>query len=180
MPESSPDPERVPVVIASGQAIERDELVTALDLMERAAEAALADAPGLRGAIERLSVVNIMSRSGPAPATELARRLGIEDAACEVSTIGGNTPQWLVSRAAADIADGTLSATLIAGAEAIRSSRARRARGLTADLDTGHRADPVPACRPTPWSATTTRAWARPSRPSASWPRCRSTPCSRA
>ena len=134
MPATSHDPERIPVVISSGQAIERDELVTALDLMERAGEAALAGAPGLRGAIERLSVVNIMSRSGPAPATELARRLGIADAASEVSTIGGNTPQWLVSRAAADIAEGSLSATLIAGAEAIRSSRARRAEGRSADL----------------------------------------------
>ncbi len=134
MPATSHDPERVPVVISSGQAIERDELVTALDLMERAAEAALSEAPGLRGAIERLSVVNIMSRGGLAPATELARRLGIEGAACEVSTIGGNTPQWLVSRAAADIAGGNLSATLIAGAEAIRSSRARRADGRSTDL----------------------------------------------
>jgi acetyl-CoA C-acetyltransferase len=140
MTASSHDPERLPVVIASGQAIERKELVTAGDLMERACDAAFAEAPRLRGSVERLSVVNILSRSGAAPATELARRLRIDGAACEVSTVGGNTPQWLVTRAAYDIAQGNLSVTLIAGAEAIRSSRARRAQGVS----TANPSNPVP------------------------------------
>ncbi|MGH9078894.1 MAG: acetyl-CoA acetyltransferase [Acidimicrobiales bacterium] len=140
MTASSPDPERLPVVIASGQAVEREELVTATDLMERASEAAFADAPGMRGSVERVSVVNILSRSSSAPATELAQRLGVAGAVCEVSTVGGNTPQWLVSRAAEDIARGNLSATLIAGAEAIRSSRARRAQGAAPD----HPSSPAP------------------------------------
>ena len=129
----APDPERIPVVVASGQTLERDALVTPLDLMERACDAALAVAPGLRGAVGRLSVVDVMTRTGPAPATELARRIGTETAACEVSTIGGNSPQWLVNRASSDIAAGRLSVTVIAGAEAIRSSRARRAAGLPRD-----------------------------------------------
>jgi acetyl-CoA C-acetyltransferase len=130
MTATAPDPERIPVVIASGQSIERVETVTPVDLMERACEAAFTEAPRLRDAIDRLSVVNVMTRAGPAPATELAARIGAGAAACEVTTIGGNTPQWLVSRAATDIAAGSLSATVIAGAEAIRSSRARRAAGL--------------------------------------------------
>ncbi len=130
-----PDPERIPVVVASGQSIERDQLVNPVDLMARACEQALAHAPGLRGAIERLTVVDVMTRTGPAPATELARRIGAdpEGTVCEVSTIGGNTPQWLVNRASSDIVSGRLSVTLIAGAEAIRSSRARRASGLPRD-----------------------------------------------
>jgi acetyl-CoA C-acetyltransferase len=139
-----PDPERIPVVVASGQAIERLDLVSPVDLMERACEEALADATGLRGAIERLSVVNVMTRAGPAPASELARRLGVDAPVREVSTIGGNTPQWLVNRASSDIAQGRLSATLIAGAEAIRSSRARRTAGLPHDPGaTDLPADPV-------------------------------------
>ncbi len=132
-PATHPDPERVPVVIASGQSIERTALVTPVDLMERAAEAALADAPALRHTIDRVSVVNVLSFTGPAPATELAARIGATGAACETTTVGGNTPQWLVNRAATDIAAGTLGVTLIAGAEAIRSSRARRAAGLPRD-----------------------------------------------
>ena len=126
----APDPERIPVVIASGQSIERNEMVTPVDLMERACEAALCDVPRLRSAVQRLSVVNIMTRAGPAPAAELARRIGVGGAGRETTTIGGNSPQWLVSRAASDIAGGSLSATVIAGAEAIRSSRARRAAGM--------------------------------------------------
>ena len=63
------DPERIPVVVASGQSIERDLMVSPVDLMERACEQALAHVPGLRGAIERLTVVDIMTRTGPAPAT---------------------------------------------------------------------------------------------------------------
>jgi len=130
MTTSSPDPERTPVVIASGQSIERTELVTPVDLMERACEAALADAPALRTAIGRISVVNVITPAGPAPATELATRIGAGPARCEVSTIGGSTPQWLVNRAASEIADGSLAVTLIAGAEAIRSYRDRRSEGL--------------------------------------------------
>jgi len=134
MPPAAPDPERTPVVIASGQALERDEFVTPVDLMARACEAALAEAPRLRGRIGRLSVVDVMTKVGPAPATELAGRLGLgPDVEREQTTVGGNTPQWLVTRAADEIAAGRLSVTLIAGAEAIRSSRARRTAGLPRD-----------------------------------------------
>ena len=132
------------MVVASGQSIERLDLVSPVDLMERACQEALADVPGLRGAIDRLSVVDVMTRSGPAPASELARRVGVDAPVREVSTIGGNTPQWLVNRASTDIAGGRLSVTLIAGAEAIRSSRARRAAGLPPDQGvTDQPADPV-------------------------------------
>lgn len=159
MSQSTIDPERIPVVIASGQAIERDELVNPVDLMERAGEAALAEVPLLRGRVDRLSVVDVMTKSGPAPATELAERLGLgADVRREVTTVGGNTPQWLVNRAASEIAAGDLSVTLIAGAEAIRSSRARRTQGLPAMLD-----GPISA---------RTRSWATPSRDTArpNWP----------
>ena len=138
------DSERVPVVVASGQSLERDELVTPLDLMARAAEAALAEAPALRGAIERVSVVNVLGHVGRSPASDLAARLGIAAPACEVSTVGGNTPQWLVNRAASAIAAGDLSATLIVGAEALRSSRVRRAAGAQQRAPESDRpADPV-------------------------------------
>ena len=134
MSPSSPDPERIPVVVASGQSIERTELMTPVDLMEQACTRAFEAVPGLRDHIDRVSVVDIMSRTGPAPATELALRIGAGGATCEVTTVGGNSPQWLVSRAASAIAAGTLGATVIAGAEAIRSSRARRAAGLPRHL----------------------------------------------
>ncbi len=140
----SRDPDRTPVVIAAGQSIERDALVTPMDLMVRAAEAALACVPALRQTIERVSVVRPLGHAGPAPASELAARLGLADPRCEVTTIGGNTPQWLVNRAASAIAAGELSATLIVGAEALRSSRARRAAGAPRrSAEPDRPADPV-------------------------------------
>jgi acetyl-CoA C-acetyltransferase len=125
-----PGADRIPVIVASGQCIERAELVTPVDLMTRACDAALVSVPRLRDRVDRLTVVDVMTKVGPAPATELARRTGMTVRHCEVTTVGGNTPQWLVNRAASEIAEGSLSVTVIAGAEAIRSSRARRAAGL--------------------------------------------------
>ncbi len=142
MAPTATDPERIPVVIASGQAIERYDLVSPVDLMERACLAALAEVPLLRDRIDRVTVVDIMTKTGPAPATELADRLGLgTDVDREVTTVGGNTPQWLVNRAASEIAGGGLGVTLSAGAEAIRSSRARRSQGLPREVG---RADLAP------------------------------------
>lgn len=119
------DEDRTPVVIAAAQLTERDELVGALDLAERVSKDTLAQVPGLRGAIDRLSVVGILSPTGTAPATALARRLSsITPSVGETTSIGGNTPQLLVTRAAADIAAGRLGASLIVGAEAMRSAKA--------------------------------------------------------
>lgn len=122
------DPERTPVLVSAGQAESRDLSSAPLELAEAAAAEALGAAAGLADAVERLSVVNILSRrAGPTPASDLAKRLGITPARVETTSVGGNTPQLLVTRAAADIAAGSLGATLIAGAEAVRSGRLRAA-----------------------------------------------------
>lgn len=116
------DPKRTPVLVGIGQSIERDAIVDVIELAARASEAAFADAKGLSDHIQRLSMVTAaFSRVGPAPASELAARLGLADVQCEVSTPGGSTPQWLMNRACAEIANGELAATLICGAEATRS-----------------------------------------------------------
>ncbi len=119
-----PNPDRIPVVIATGQAIERYAVVSVIDVAARAAEAALAEVPALRSRINQVSVVNMLSNAGPSPAGRLARRLGLAPARTEVSTIGGSSPQWLVNRAATAIAAGEVDAVLIAGAEALRSAKA--------------------------------------------------------
>ncbi|HUO48773.1 MAG TPA: hypothetical protein VMU09_08070 [Acidimicrobiales bacterium] len=118
--------DRLPVILAAGQATERTETVSVLDLAARAADGALEEARNLRDRVEVVSVVNMLTPAGPAPATGLARRLGIEPARTEVSTIGGNSPQMLVSRAAAAIAAGHADVVLVAGAEAQHSQRIRR------------------------------------------------------
>jgi len=93
MPQSPTDPERLPVVIASGQALEREALVNPVDLMARACEAALVDVPRLRDRIDQVTVVDIMTKAGPAPATELAEALGLgPDVRREVTTVGATRP----------------------------------------------------------------------------------------
>jgi len=120
----SSDPTRIPVLVGVGQSIEREGRTDVVELAERAARAAFAEAPGLERRIERLSMVGVsFSRVGRAPASQVAARLGLRDVSCEVTTPGGNTPQWLVTRAAREIAAGQLGATLICGAEATRSLR---------------------------------------------------------
>ncbi len=139
----APADDRTPVIVASGQCLERDELVTPIGLMTRASEEALSAAPRLRAHVQQVSVVGIMSATGPAPASELATRLGIAPARREVTTIGGNSPQWLVGRAAQAIAAGDLDVALIAGVETIRSQRARRRAGAPLPDDADLPPDPV-------------------------------------
>jgi acetyl-CoA C-acetyltransferase len=118
------DPDRTPVVIAVGQAESRDLVLGPLELAELAAGEALAAAPALGKAVERVTLVNILARrAGIAPASRLVDALGLGDVARETTSIGGNTPQAMVERAAGEIAAGRLSATLIVGAEAVRSGR---------------------------------------------------------
>lgn len=119
------DPARTPVLVGLGQSIEREALTSVVDLTERASRAAFDDAPGLERHIQRITTVSaVFSPSGQAPSTELAKRLGLSAVACETTTAGGNTPQWLVTRAAEEVAGGRLRTTLVVGAEATRSMRA--------------------------------------------------------
>jgi len=118
--------DRLPVIVATGQAVERTDVVGALDLAARAADTALGSAKELRDRVDVVSVVHMLTPAGTAPATMLARRLGMEPARTEVSTIGGNSPQTLVTRAARAVAAGEADVVLVAGAEAQRSMQARR------------------------------------------------------
>ncbi|NQZ96782.1 MAG: acetyl-CoA acetyltransferase [Myxococcales bacterium] len=121
------DAAHTPVIASVGQSIERQEIVTPVDLAERAARVILDDVPRLGAHIDRLTMVSVsFSPVAAAPSTQIAARLGLGGAQCEVTTPGGHTPQWAVTRAAAEIANGQLDATLIVGAEATRSMRASR------------------------------------------------------
>lgn len=138
-----PSPDRVPVIVGAGQACNRDSLVTSRDLMEEAARAALAEAPGVSDRLERCTTVDVLNDDHPRPASALARRLGLVDVELESTTVGGNTPQWLVTRTAADIAEGKLQAALLAGGEALASIR-RGGVGDDPDADLAAEGRPDP------------------------------------
>jgi acetyl-CoA C-acetyltransferase len=125
------DEDRIPVLVAGGQCVERDQPLSALDLMARAAAQCLDASRAMVPRIDRVSVVNVLSPVPSAVASALARRLGLSPSRVEVSTIGGNSPQWLVGRAADDVAEGRVRAVLVAGAEAQRTAKA----GATPALD---------------------------------------------
>jgi acetyl-CoA C-acetyltransferase len=81
--------------------------------------------PGVEGHVEEVHVVGILFGGGRSPASDLCRKLKLTPRRAATTTIGGNTPQWLLTRAAQAVADGEVAAVLIAGAEAVRSQQAR-------------------------------------------------------
>src|SRR5262245_33172646 len=126
------DDARTPVIVAVSQVTERDQRVENLDLAVRVAADALGQAPALAARIQRLTAVGaLLTPASPTMASELADALAIDPAQRELTTAGGHTPQWLVTRAATDIASGQLDATLIVGAESAHSNRARGNGGAT-------------------------------------------------
>lgn len=127
------DPSRTPVVVGVGQVVGRGEPVSPLGLIEQAVRAAFEEAPGIEERVGLVSAVNIINGGGKAPASLLAERLKLDPLRCETTTIGGNTPQWLVTRAAAAIAEGRGTTTLVAGGEAVHSQRLKPELGGDAD-----------------------------------------------
>jgi acetyl-CoA C-acetyltransferase len=117
-----------PVIVSTGQVLERDEIVGPLELMARAADLAFAQAPLLRDRVQHVSVIVPFSDVGTMPASELSEQLGLKPDRAETTTPGGNTPQWLVSRLADEIWSGRLDVAVVTGGEAQRSARAGHRR----------------------------------------------------
>jgi len=128
--------DRAPILVGAGQLTQRDvEPAQALEpvaLMAAAARIA-ADAAGagerLLRAVDRVAAVNVFCYPYGNVPRLLAERVGAHPVEELYTTIGGNTPQWLVNVMAARIAAGQADVVLLAGAEAMRSvARARRER----------------------------------------------------
>jgi acetyl-CoA C-acetyltransferase len=68
--------------------------------------------------IDGIMVVKSLSADYPAPAAQLAAKIGASPRFIHVSKIGGNSPQTLVNNAAAMISRGELDSVLVVGAEA--------------------------------------------------------------
>jgi acetyl-CoA C-acetyltransferase len=126
---------RTPVIVGVGQITNRRERIAqVLDMLEHVSRAADADSGGRAlEHVESIQEVNQISWRTPAPATLLARRLGIEPRERMVSTIGGSTPQSLVSEACDRIVVGELDGVLIAGCEAFDSVRRNKKEGGSDD-----------------------------------------------
>lgn len=128
---------RSPVIVGVGQYLHRangiEDSLDAIALMERAVLAAASDA-GLAGPPipDVLRVVSLLSWRYGNPPRFLAERLGFDDIRLEYTSMGGNTPQSLVNRTAAEIQSGKLDTVILAGGEAWRTRM--RARKSNTDL----------------------------------------------
>jgi acetyl-CoA C-acetyltransferase len=131
---------RTPVIVGVGQHNQRvdrgEPALEPVDLMVRAAEAALADTGVTpdRSLIDSVRTVSLLSWRYRDPGALVAERLGVGHGVDSgVSAMGGNSPQMLLNETALDIAAGRASCVLLAGAEAWRSRMAARSGGIDPD-----------------------------------------------
>jgi acetyl-CoA C-acetyltransferase len=124
---------RAPVVVGVGQTSQRvsaDVARAPIDLLADAARDAEQDANASTSLLARTDIVAIVAigswRYADAGAF-LSRKLGITPRATAVSTVGGNSPQVLVSEFATRIQRGECDVVLIGGSESMHTRwRARR------------------------------------------------------
>jgi acetyl-CoA C-acetyltransferase len=117
---TSPD---YPILIGVGQITLREKMdataFTAIDLAKQAVEACVRDTgrADILNHIDRVSMVHSFSETGGVPVDRFCNAIGVYPAVREETTYGGNSPQWLVNRAADDIAQGKINLTLLVGSE---------------------------------------------------------------
>ena len=126
-----------PVIIGVGQLSDRptdlNNAVEALEMMAQVCETAATDAGNI-DILKKADAIRVIDGawSYSDPAGLLAQRWGAK-ATTGLSTNGGNTPQSLVTRSAADIAAGHRDIVVLVGAENIWSRRRARREGLWID-----------------------------------------------
>lgn len=121
---------RAPVLVGVGQVANRDEkLVDPITLAAEATRRALADC-GADLDVDTIAMPGVLAPSTAHPAHRLATALGLGPRRLLSSTIGGNTPQWLVGTLGTDIVEGRCDVALVAGAEAGASVRRARKQGV--------------------------------------------------
>lgn len=116
------------MLVGAGQVVRRptsvDDCPEPADLMAEAARAAGSDSgtgDRLLRRADSVQVVELMSQPYANAPLAVAGRVGASPRETVQSTVGGNSPQMLVNRAAEDILAGRADVVLIAGAEAIHS-----------------------------------------------------------
>jgi acetyl-CoA C-acetyltransferase len=123
---SSETANRHPVIVGVGQITHREKIFgdepSPSELARRAVQRCVEDTgcPGILQQVDSLLVVNMFCETEN-PTGALCDLLGISPGIREYTSIGGNTPQWLVNRAADRISEGTVKVALLAGAEALYS-----------------------------------------------------------
>jgi acetyl-CoA C-acetyltransferase len=124
--------DRTPVIVGVGQLSQRvDRRAPPLEpavLMANALEAAVRDAGAadLTRRIDSIRVMNLLSWAYRDPGAAVADLVGATPRHTAVTVMGGNYPQTMVNRAAAEIAAGDVDVVVVCGAESWRSRTAAR------------------------------------------------------
>lgn len=126
---SALDP-RTPVLVGVGQVVDRgDDLVDPISLAAEATRLAFTDC-GCELPVDTVAMPGVLAPRTEHPSHRLSASLGLTPRRLLSSTIGGNTPQWLVGRLGTDILEGRCDVALVAGAEAGASARRARKTGV--------------------------------------------------
>ena len=117
---------RAPVIVGVGQRTQRVEdpadALEPVDLLADAARAAGADSGvSLLDRVDAIAVSDIISWRYPDPGALLGRRLGIQPRTTIMSTVGGNSPQMLVTECSRAISAGEQDVALVGGVECMHS-----------------------------------------------------------
>lgn len=142
--------DRTPILVGCGQLTQRDaDPGVALDPLSMMVETArrAADDAGVGAALlarlDALAVVNVFCWPYRNLPGALAAELGANPSDAVYTTVGGNTPQWLVSETAQKIAEGRVRVALLAGAEAMRTVLRSQRTGVTLPWSTAPDGKPV-------------------------------------
>ncbi len=167
--EAEKDQENIPVLVGAGQLTDRrppEEVSTPIELMAEALRKAATDAGPGASILDCADVLIAMGLTADSPEAKglpsyvnvpasVAAALDIAPGSQLYTATGGNTPQMLVNRYAAQIAAGDCEVVLLTGAEALAGMMGRLKAGL--DIDGWQSSDGEP-----PEMATTERAPATP------------------
>lgn len=121
-----------PIIVGVGQMTHKSEdFLHPLQAMKTAVKRAADDAEcnNLIDTADALHVVNIFTWNYRKAPRALAELLAINPAIKEYTTIGGDTPQWLVNRVADNIASGKNEISILAGCEVMHSVKCAFAAG---------------------------------------------------
>jgi acetyl-CoA C-acetyltransferase len=139
-----------PILIGGGQLVQRDvdpaAALEPLAMMVEVARRAAVDAGAgdrLLAGLDAIAVVNILGWQYENAPRLLAERLGAHPREELYTTIGGNTPQSLVTRTAGEIAAGRIRLALLAGGEAFHTLQRARRTGVPLRWTTGGTGSPT-------------------------------------
>jgi acetyl-CoA C-acetyltransferase len=136
MTTASQSEDRIPVIVGTGEIVDRpNEITTGLEplaLLEEALKRAEQDSGGkLLGEIGSLDIVNFLSWRYRDPANQLCDRLGIKPKHAYYGPVGGESPIRYLHEAAQRIARGECSVAAVCGAEAQSTATKAERAGLT-------------------------------------------------